>query len=134
MKDGHLKAHFDNLKKKPTGITEDFCLEKTYSILQPEAREISRSPFFLDIEGSFILIVRIIQDQAPTVLVAIDENGETIVGQILLFWEQDWEVQCLVQLYEIVGKILVDLRSAEFAVNSDFFDPLAYRVAKSTDV
>ena len=94
----------------------------------PEAR------FFLDIEGAFILIVRIIQDQAPTVLVAIDENGETIVGQILLFWEQDWEVQYLVQLYEIVGKILVDLRSAEFAVNSYFFDPLAYRVAKSTDV
>ena len=61
-------------------------------------------------------------------------NGETIVGQILLFKEQDSELQCFVQLYEIVEKFVVDMRSTEFARNSDSFEPLAYRVAKSTDV
>ena len=66
--------------------------------------------------------------------VAIDENGETIVGEILLFKEQDSEMQCFVQLYEIVEKFEVDLRSTEFARNSDSFEPRAYHVAKSTDV
>ena len=66
--------------------------------------------------------------------VAIDVNGETIVGQILLFKEQDSELQCFVQLYESVEKFVVDLRSTEFARNSDSFEPLAYRVAKSTDL
>ena len=40
----------------------------------------------------------------------------------------------MVQLYKIVEKIVVDLRSAEYARDSDSFEPLAYRVAKSTDV
>ena len=66
--------------------------------------------------------------------VAIDENGETIIGQILLFKGQDSELKSFEQLYEIVEKFVVDLRSTEFARNSDSFEPLAYRVAKSTDV
>ena len=43
-------------------------------------------------------------------------------------------MQCLVQVYEINDRIVVDLRSTEFAIDVDSFVPPAYRVAKPTDV
>ena len=133
VKDDHLKAYIENLWRRPTGITEDLCLERNNFYYETQ-KKFPEARLFCRYRGRFYLDSQNYTRSNANSFVAIDVNGETIVGQILLFKEQDSELQCFVQLYEIVEKFVVDLRSTEFARNSDSFEPLAYRVAKSTDV
>ena len=120
MKDDHLKAYIENLRKKPTDITEDLCLERKNFYFETQEK-FSEARLFCRYRGRFYVDIQNYTRSNANSFVAIDENGKTIVGQILLFKEQDSELQCFVQLYEIVEKIVVDLRSTEFARDSDFF-------------
>ena len=133
VKDDHLRSYIENLMKKTTGITEDLCLERNNFYYEtqekfPEAR------LFCRYRGLLYLDSQNYTRSNANSFVAIDENGETIVRQTLLFKEQDSELQCFVQLYETIEKNVIDLSSTEFARDSDCFEPLSYRVAKPTDV
>ena len=69
VKVDHLKVYIENLRKKPTGIKEGLCLERNNFYFKPKKSFLKPFPS-VDIEGAFILIFRIIQDQdqTPTVL------------------------------------------------------------------
>ena len=67
VKDDHLKAYIENLRKKPTGITEGLRLERNNFYYETQEK-FPEALFSVDIESNFIFIFRIIQDQTPTVL------------------------------------------------------------------
>ena len=56
------------------------------------------------------------------------------MGQILLFVDRSSVIFCLVQLYEIIETIVIDLRSIDFKKKSDVLEPLSYRVTKLPDI
>ena len=96
LKDDHLKSYIENLMKKTTGIMEDLCLERNNFYYEtqekfPEAR------LFCRYRGLLYLDSQNYTRSNANSFVAIDENGETIVRQTLLFKEQDSEFQCFVQ-------------------------------------
>ena len=62
--------------------------------------------------------------------VAIREDGEFKVGHNLLFVDRSSVIFCLVQLYEKIETVVIDLRSTEFEKKSDVLERLAYRATK----
>ena len=61
------------------------------------------------------------------------ENG-ILVGQILLFIQQDSVIMCAVQLYDVVDKIVFDFSSTDFLERKSNLKPLGYLVEKSSEV
>ena len=133
VKDDHRKAYNENLRKKPTGITEDLFLERSHFYHETQEK-FPEDRLFCRYRGRFFLDSQNYTRSSANSFVAIDENGETIVGQILVLEDQDLEVQRLVQLYEIVEKIVVDIRSTEVAATSYSSELIAYRFAESNDI
>ena len=90
VKDDHLKAYIENLRKKRTGITEDLCLERNNFYYETHEK-VPDVCLFCRYRGSFYLDSQSYTRSNANSCVAIDDNGETIVGHIMLFKEQDSE-------------------------------------------
>ena len=89
---------------------------------------------FCRYQGNFNLDSQLYTRSESNSFVSFSSENEILVGQILLFIEQDSVFMCAVQLYDVVDKIVLDLSSTDFRERKINFKPLGYLVEKSSEV
>ena len=121
------------MKSKPSEFKEDLCEEENEIFNETQAK-FPEARLFGRFRGLFHLDSQNYTRSNANSFVAIREDGEFKVGQILLFVDRSSVIFCLVQLYEIIETVVIALRSTEFEKESDVLEPLAYRVTKLPDI
>ena len=132
-KEDNLTCFIEKLKNKPSEFKEDLCVEKNEIFNETQA-EYPEAHLFGRFRGLFHLDSQSCTRSNANSFLAIREDGEFKVGQILLFVDRSSVIFCLVPLYEIIETVVIVLRSTEFEKESDVLEPLAYRVTKLPDI
>ena len=133
VKDDNLTGFLETLRGKQSSLKEE------YSMRQNEVYKNFQSKFpgarlFCRYRGNFNLDSQLYTRSESNSFVSFSSENEILVVQILLFIEQDSVIMCVVQLYDVVDKIVLDLSSTDFRERKINFEPLGYLVEKSSEV